>query len=985
MGFNKMISIIVILVVAVKCNDPLTSFDLMKEEEKELENLQVYNVEGMWSEWSPCSRTCDGGTSFQIRKCNEVNGCFGETLRYRLCNMQACPDGVEFRDQQCASFNQIPYEGQILEWSAYQGPQDDPCELRCIATTGLVATLAPQVQDGTRCKPGTLDLCVNGKCQRVGCDLVIGSEARVDICGVCGGDGSTCTQPLYHWVVEPASLCSVTCGNGYKMSQVLCRNIVTGHIVDSQLCDESQKPETKMIECNIHPCPAKWVGSSWSKCSVSCGGGSRSRTFSCMRKANSTLTKVPEFLCKGTRPREREPCNTVPCPPTWEVGPWSGCSVSCGEGVQTRSVTCNTSPYFSSEESSCDKNVKPDSTQSCTTGIPCNTGDKGSFLHGYLPFRPIAERLISEPVISSLSSNQPDFKPEPWGECSVSCGEGIRKRDVPCSIFLDFSQTFARVPDSYCQGPKPSTTEPCIETPCIAGNRMEAVRDGYSDPRYADSYFRSQNTESSIKVAPHQTGKTYVWKMQGYTHCSASCLGGVQESIIMCIQKDDEKVVGPFLCSTQTRPEALTRTCNEHPCPPRWNMTEFQQCSKPCGIGIQTREVHCIHEVTLGGGNTVVVPNHMCPQPQPIDRQQCNVVDCAVEWHTSKWSKCSKRCGGGVKRRTVECKQVMAQEHVVSRLPSQCPKNKPPEIRPCNTKPCPTEEQRPQIMAANQSYVQTNPSSREEVDLKIGGNAQIFHGSPVKIKCPVKKFDRSKIQWAKDHKLITSSRKYKISHKGALRIREASYGDTGVFTCLAGRSSADITINVKARPGDFPSSEEIEKQTHNQLDPGMHGNGDPPQRPFIFPGDDESHEQIPGEVSRKTKSTQQPKPVLPQQRSYTTTNSGIEEEDILPTPEEPDIFPPPTSSASRTLPDFHKILSNLQKFGGGRDQRMVRDDDEIRPESETEFPFVDSTEDSSEDIVVLGKGSPENLIFEWVISDWSACSKTCGGNGYQLI
>lgn len=116
-------------------------------------------------------------------------------------------------------------------------------------------------------------------------------------------------------------------------------------------------------------------------------------------------------------------------------------------------------------------------------------------------------------------------------------------------------------------------------------------------------------------------------------------ISGVQESIIMCIQKDDEKVVGPFLCSTQTRPEALTRTCNEHPCPPRWNMTEFQQCSKPCGIGIQTREVHCIHEVTLGGGNTVIVPNHMCPQPQPIDRQQCNVVDCAVEWHTSKWSK----------------------------------------------------------------------------------------------------------------------------------------------------------------------------------------------------------------------------------------------------------------------------------------------------------------------------------------------------------
>ena len=72
---------------------------------------------------------------------------------------------MEFRDQQCASFNEIPYEGQMLEWSSYHGSQNDPCELSCIANSGLVATLSPQVQDGTRCKPGTLDLCVNGKCQ----------------------------------------------------------------------------------------------------------------------------------------------------------------------------------------------------------------------------------------------------------------------------------------------------------------------------------------------------------------------------------------------------------------------------------------------------------------------------------------------------------------------------------------------------------------------------------------------------------------------------------------------------------------------------------------------------------------------------------------------------------------------------------------------------------------------------------------------------
>lgn len=50
--------------------------------------------------------------------------------------------------------------------------------------------------------------------QRVGCDLRIGSTKKIDSCGVCGGDGSTCTQPLYHWEIAGMSVCSVTCGGG---------------------------------------------------------------------------------------------------------------------------------------------------------------------------------------------------------------------------------------------------------------------------------------------------------------------------------------------------------------------------------------------------------------------------------------------------------------------------------------------------------------------------------------------------------------------------------------------------------------------------------------------------------------------------------------------------------------------------------------------------------------------------------------------------
>lgn len=48
------------------------------------------------------------------------------------------------------------------------------------------------------------------------------------------------------------------------------------------------------------------------------------------------------------------------------------------------------------------------------------------------------------------------------------------------------------------------------------------------------------------------------------------------------------------------------------------------------------------------------------------------------------------------------------------------------------------------------------------------------------------------------------------------------------------------------------------------------------------------------------------------------------------------------------------------------------------------FNVGDHDDDDNDNVVVLGKGLPENLKFEWVIHDWSKCSETCGGNGVQL-
>uniref|UniRef100_A0A8D0WUB5 ADAMTS like 2 n=2 Tax=Sus scrofa TaxID=9823 RepID=A0A8D0WUB5_PIG len=165
---------------------------------------------GEWTKWTACSRSCGAGVTSQERHClqqrrTSVTGagnrtCTGTSKRYQLCRVQECPaDGRSFREEQCISFNSRVYNGRTHQWKPlypddYVHISSKPCDLHCTTVDGQRQLMVP-AHDGTSCKLADLrGVCVSGKCEPIGCDGVLFSTHTLDKCGVCQGDGSSCTH-----------------------------------------------------------------------------------------------------------------------------------------------------------------------------------------------------------------------------------------------------------------------------------------------------------------------------------------------------------------------------------------------------------------------------------------------------------------------------------------------------------------------------------------------------------------------------------------------------------------------------------------------------------------------------------------------------------------------------------------------------------------------------------------------------------------------
>ncbi|CAO2599205.1 ADAMTS-like protein 4 [Lemmus lemmus] len=655
-----------------------------------------------------------------------VPKCLGESEQLRACSQELCPpEQPDPRALQCAAFDSQEFMGQLYQWEPFtevQGSQR--CELNCRPRGfRFYVRHTEKVQDGTLCQPGSLDICVAGRCLSPGCDGILGSGRRPDGCGVCGGDGSTCRLvsgnltdrggPLGYqkilWI--PAGATHLQISQFRPSSNYLAlrgpggRSIINGNwAVDppgsysavgtvfqyNRPPREESKGESLSAEGpTTQPVDVYMIFQEDNP------GVSYQYVIAAppaVLESPSTkppaLQLQPEMLrgepLPAPAPRPVRAPGTlqrqvrIPQVPAltharaslgsaagyWKQVGHSECSASCGKGVWRPIFLCISRESGEElDEQSCATGARPPASPEPCHGPPC----------------------------------PPYWEAGEWTSCSRSCGPGTQHRQLLCR--QEFGGGGSSVPPERCGHlPRPNITQPCqlhlcghweISSPwsqcsvrCGRGQRSRQIRCvGSNGDEVSKQECAPGPPPPPSREACDMGPCTTAWfHSEWSSKCSAECGTGIQRRSVVCLrsgetlQGDQEAGAGSPEqgCPLRSRPPDM-RACSFGPF--------LTQCSSECGPGTQHRDIICVSK--LGAEFNVTSPSYCSHLPRPPALQPCQGQACEDRWFSTLWSPCSRSCEGGTQTREVQC---LSANHTLS---ARCsPRLRPSRKRSCNSQPC---------------------------------------------------------------------------------------------------------------------------------------------------------------------------------------------------------------------------------------------------------------------------------------------------------
>ncbi|XP_061527353.1 A disintegrin and metalloproteinase with thrombospondin motifs 13 [Phycodurus eques] len=679
-----------------------------------------------WSGFSRCSRTCGGGVTHRTRRCNNPrpalggDDCVGLSIEAELCNQQACErTQLDFMAEQCSATDPkplylLPGQASFYTWIPAVGfsKGDELCRYMCRPKgDAFIVSRGSQFADGTRCEAGgqtpsgSVAACLRGKCLLFGCDGVLHSGKVRDVCGSCGGDGSSCTltsdsftggqgREYTTFLSLPLNATQVYMVNRAPLFTHLAvlygdQYIVSGAGRTAMNMTHPSALDDDWLEYRLHLTPdllpqmeeLLLLGPVQQQINI--------QVYRQYGKEYGEKTR-PDISYQFYVPRGHSDLTEIKREGTWSIVT-TPCSVSCGLGAQKHRHVCvdkesdahveerhcPASPPLLALQTPCQLAACPPSWitgdfGSCSAS--CGTGERIRSVtcvqkHGADVAKVGESDCPADAAPDAVEKCHLRLCPARWrvreaGDCSAVCGPGEVQRNVSC-VRQDDSRE-VEVDESFCSSQiRPPESAPCVVDVCPIG--WDVTRE---DQPESQSGSRPRLSQASV----------FVWSPV-VTPCSKTCGNGTTQTWFSCVDHQTRWRVPDVDCDPSTQPPPKTKNCNTFPCPPMWR-SKPGICSTTCGGGVANTVLYCARQ-TAGQQEEVLEDSECGDFPKPAAVVSCNTRSCPATWKVESMSPCSRSCDLGVAHRNVSCVHfVQGKESVV--LEESCRMS----VKPATTVPC---------------------------------------------------------------------------------------------------------------------------------------------------------------------------------------------------------------------------------------------------------------------------------------------------------